>query len=130
MTGTIAKNLSSRGRTDTRFDSWPDSVRRVALALLLVGGVTIGGGPTGQLIEGWAQTAGPSSMANFLSGQVTANEGNDIQINNKNYPLQKGVTITDDEGKPRDLKDLVPGAEVKFHLKNGQIDQIVLVLPK
>lgn len=118
------------GNTQAGLVGMPGSLPRIALVLLVVGGTTISDLSMHGIMRGWAQTAVANFMANFLSGQVTANQGNDIQINNKNYPLQQGVTIIDDEGKPRDLKDLPPGAEVKFHLKNGQIDQIVLILPK
>lgn len=70
------------------------------------------------------------SSADFLSGQVTAKRGNQIQINHQDYLLDPRVTITDDEGSPKHVEDLEPGAWVKFHLKDTRIDRIVLMLPR
>ncbi len=79
-----------------------------------------------------AQTGQPAaSMSHFQSGLVTsAKSGTTLQINNTNYPLKPQVIIKDDEGRERDDRDLVPGVQVQYHLKEGQIDQIVIVLPK
>jgi hypothetical protein len=66
----------------------------------------------------------------FQSGQVTAKRGNEITINEKVYSLHPEVTIKDDEEKSRELKDIEPGAELLFHLTQGRIDQIVLLLPR
>ena len=106
---------------------------RAALALLMIGLVLMGGVPFGSVEAGWAQGAGPSSSAGsatFQSGQITANLATGLQMDHKHYPLDSIVTITDDEGRARELKDLVPGSRVQFHLKQGRIDKIVLILPK
>ncbi len=106
---------------------------RAALVLLMIGLVLLGGVPFGSVEAGWAQGAGPSSSAGsatFQSGQITANLATGLQMDHKHYPLDSIVTITDDEGRARELKDLVPGSRVQFHLKQGRIDKIVLILPK
>lgn len=77
-----------------------------------------------------AQTSSPQPRTGFQSGQVTGKQGSSIQINNRNYLLDKEVTVQDDEDRPRELKDIHEGAEVWFHLKRDRIDQLVLILPK
>ncbi len=106
---------------------------RAVLVLLTIGNVLLCGVPFGSVDAGWAQGAGSSSLAssaNFQSGQVTAKLPNGLQIDHKNYRLDTRVTITDDEGRTRELKDLVRGSLVQFHLKRGRVDKIILLLPR
>lgn len=77
-----------------------------------------------------AQTAGLESAGGYQSGQVTGKSGNSVQINKRDYPLAKDVAVKDDEGRPRELKDIKEGAEVLFHLRRDGIDQLIVVLPK
>lgn len=117
---------------DAVIGAWPGGVLNGMVALLVLGGLTIASVPIGGLHEGWAQTSGfPSAVvASFTPGQVTAVQGKTIQINGKNYDLKPDVVIQDEEGQPVEPAGIVPGAEVKFHLKEGQIDKMVLILPK
>ena len=103
---------------------------RVTVALLIIGGVPIGGITLVGVDEGLAQTSGSGSLADFKSGQVTDKHGNRLEIDKKDYVLQANVTVRDDEGKPRDLGEVTPGAMVQFHLKQVRIDQLVLILPR
>ena len=103
---------------------------RVTVALLIIGGVPIGGITLVGVDEALAQTSGSGSLADFKSGRVTDKKGNRLEIDKKDYVLQANVTVRDEEGKPRDLSEVMPGAFVQFHLKQGRIDQLVLLLPK
>jgi hypothetical protein len=103
---------------------------RTAVALAIIGGVPIGGITLDRVDESLAQSSGSASLADFKSGQVTEKKGNRLEIDKKDYVLQANVTVKDDEGRPRELSDVVPGTMVQFHLKQGRIDQLVLVLPK
>ena len=103
---------------------------RVTVALLIIGGVPIGGLTLVGVDEGLAQSSGSASLADFKSGQVTDKKGNRLEIDNKDYVLKSDVAVRDDEGKKRDLSEVVPGVMVQFHLKQGRIDQLVLVLPR
>ena len=103
---------------------------QIAVALVIMGGVPIGGLTLDGVDESLAQTSGSVSLADFKSGQVTDKRGNRLEIDKKDYVLKSDVTVRDDEGKKRDLSEVTPGAVVQFHLKQGHIDQLVLVLPK
>lgn len=134
MRAQSAQNQTRMGmdRADAAIRDWSSIILRGTLALLVGLGAAIGGIPIGGLHEGLAQTSGFSSqaVAGFTPGQVTAVQGKTVQINGKNYELKANVVIQDEEGKPMEPGEIVPGAEVKFHLKEGQIDQMVLILPK
>lgn len=106
---------------------------RAVLVLLTLGNVLLCGVPFGSVEAGWAQGAGsssPAGSATFQSGQITAKLATGLQIDNKHYSVDTRVTITDDEGRTRGLKDLVRGSRVQFHLKQGRVDKIMLLLPK
>ena len=69
-------------------------------------------------------------LATLEPGEVTANHGEELVINNVRYSVLSSATVTDDEGNPRNLKEFIPGIQVRFHLKKGSIDQLVLMLPR
>ena len=77
-----------------------------------------------------AQKPTPGSITSLPSGQVTAQRVDEIQISNRNYPLDPNVVVIDDAGSPSNLKDLKPGDLVRFHLRQGRVDRIILIIPK
>ena len=77
-----------------------------------------------------SQRGGPGAEGAYQSGVVTSLLGSRIEIDNTYYRLHKLVTVTDDEGTVLTLKDLGSGARVRFHLKGGQVDRIILMLPR
>jgi hypothetical protein len=70
------------------------------------------------------------STANLQAGVVNAVGSRDIRINGVDYPMDANVDVTDDEGRPREIKLLVPETDIKFQVKKGRVTQIVIVLPK
>jgi len=80
--------------------------------------------------QSMAQTSSQESQVGFQSGQVTGKSGSSIQINRRDYLLDKDVSVKDDEGRSRELKDIKEGADVLFHLRRDTIDQLIIVLPK
>lgn len=72
-----------------------------------------------------------ASLAMLQLGTVTTNqEGGDLFIDDKRYSVLPSAIVSDDEGQPRALKEFVRGTLVRFHLRNGTIDQLVLMLPR
>lgn len=110
-------------------NSWSRTVVLMGLSMALMV-IFSGSFPVPGSRIGLAQTSNPNAPVNFQSGQVTGKSETSVQISGKNYPLKKGVVIKDDEEKLRTDKELVPGTEVRFHLKQDEIDQIVIILPK
>ena len=72
----------------------------------------------------------PTSSANLQSGVVTSVGSGNLRIDGTDYPVASQVTVSDDEGHPRELKAVTPEAQVRFHVQHGRIDQLVIVLPK
>lgn len=120
----MAKRMELGVAHRSGMEDWLHSALWIILFLLVLGSVLI------VVNRGWAETLGVDSKLTYHSGQVTAKRGNIIQINNQDYTMRSDVVIQDDEGRPREEKDLKPGVEVNFHLKQGNIDQIVIRLPK
>ena len=78
----------------------------------------------------WAQTPDSSSNAGFQTGQVVSAGDKQMVIDHKSYAVGSEVKVTDDEGGSREYKQVGPDQIVMFHLKKGQIDQLIIVLPK
>ncbi len=91
-------------------------------------------GPIGAALahedNGRPPQAAPASSANLQSGVVTSVGSGNLRIDGTDYPVDAHVTVSDDEGHPRELKAVVPESQVRFHVQHGHIDQLVIVLPK
>jgi hypothetical protein len=70
-----------------------------------------------------------SQIEDFVMGEVTGKRENVIRIDSKEYSFFADVIVKDQNLTPMALKDVVPGAQVMFHLKQGRIDQIIILLP-
>lgn len=80
--------------------------------------------------DGKPPQAGAIPSATLLTGMVTSVNSGQIRVNDTNYPLDAAVSVSDDEGHPRDLKAVVPETQILYHVHRGHVDQIVVVLPK
>ena len=70
-----------------------------------------------------------SQIEDFVMGEVTGKRENVIRIDSKEYSFFADVIVKDQNLTPMAMKDVVPGAQVMFHLKQGRIDQIIILLP-
>ncbi len=70
-----------------------------------------------------------SQIEDFVMGEVTNKRENVIRIDSKEYSFFADVMVKDQNLTPRALTDVVPGTQVMFHLKQGRIDQIIILLP-
>ncbi len=86
----------------------------------------------------WMMSAPPSPaemfpaavLATFKSGMVTSIGSSSIQIDRVDYQLKQGVEIVDHKGQPMPLAEIVFDSAVRFHLKQGQIDMMVVTRPQ
>jgi hypothetical protein len=53
-----------------------------------------------------------------------------IEIDERSYELKVDATILDREGEPLELARILPTSLVKFHVKEGRIDKMVVTLPQ
>ena len=70
-----------------------------------------------------------NQLEGFVMGEVTDRRDNVIRIDSREYPFFADVIVKDQNLTPRALKDIVTGTQVMFHLKQGRIDQIIILLP-
>lgn len=70
-----------------------------------------------------------SELEDFVMGEVTEKRENVIRIDSKEYSFFADIIVKDQNLSPRMLKDVVAGTQVMFHLKQGRIDQIIILLP-
>ena len=70
-----------------------------------------------------------SRIQDFVMGEVTGKRENVIRIDTREYPFFADVIVKDQNLTPMAIKDVVPGIQVLFHLKQGRIDQIIILLP-
>lgn len=70
-----------------------------------------------------------TEIEDFVLGEVTDKRENVIRIDSKEYSFFADVIVKDQNLMPKTFKDVVPGTQVMFHLRQGRIDQIIILLP-
>jgi hypothetical protein len=61
---------------------------------------------------------------------VTDIRSTSIEIDGRMYSLKTGVVVVNEQGREIELGSVVPQSEVKFHVKEGQIDKLLVILPQ
>ena len=88
-------------------------------------------GVNGKIAVGLGQTVSAPVTVGYKSGQVTeVRPPSSIEIDERSYELKVDVLIVDREGEPLELARILPTSLVKFHLKEGKIDKMVITLPQ
>ncbi len=64
------------------------------------------------------------------SGRLTAKQEKSAEINGQDYAFHLKIVFADDQGRQREWKEFRRGDYVQYHLKQGQVDFLVLELPK
>jgi hypothetical protein len=77
-----------------------------------------------------SQTEVPPVTVGYKSGHVNEVRSTSIEIDERSYELKSDVVILDHEGNPLELDRILPTSLVKFHLKEGHVDKMVVTLPQ
>ena len=72
----------------------------------------------------------PMSTIGFQSGVIDDVQGSSVRIDGRSYVLKAAVLVVTHEGEPLQLERIIPTSRVKFHLKEGHIDKMVVTLPQ
>ena len=72
----------------------------------------------------------PFSTAGFQSGVVDEVQGSTVRIDGRSYVLKSAVVVVNHEGELLEIERIIPTSLVKFHLKEGHIDKMVVTLPQ
>ena len=84
-----------------------------------------------KVAAGLCQAVSSSMTVGYRSGQVTeVRPPSSIEIDGRSYELKVDVMILDREGEPLELTRILLTSLVKFHLKEGKIDKMVVTLPQ
>ncbi|MGC3973253.1 MAG: hypothetical protein QM771_02560 [Nitrospira sp.] len=70
------------------------------------------------------------STVGFQSGVIDELQGSAIRIDGRTYVLKSVVVVLTHEGEPLSLERIIPTSRVKFHLKEGHIDKMMVTLPQ
>ncbi len=81
---------------------------------------------------GFAQetTQLPFLTVGFQSGSIEDLHGSSIRIDGRTYTMKSDVIVVDHKGRPLELERIIPTSIAKFHLKEGHIDKMVVMLPQ
>lgn len=105
------------------------STKHARLRMIIVIFILLGA--NGKAAVGLCQTVSPPVIVGYKSGQVTeVRPPSSIEIDGRSYELKGDVMIVDREGEPLELGRILPTSLVKFHLKEGKINKMVVTLPQ
>ncbi|MCS6896590.1 MAG: hypothetical protein NZM29_01330 [Nitrospira sp.] len=105
----------------------------MAMGLAVIGMIGMVGWNMGGAPRVWAQSRAMVSAGLPHSGMVTDIRERMIEIDGRLYTFDPQVQVFDDEGNQVDLSAIVRNAEVRFRLKQddvNRIDRIVVYLPQ
>jgi len=63
-------------------------------------------------------------------GEITAVESSTLDVAGRLYGLHPKLTIVSDEGRPMEFEQLRPGLVIQYHVKEGLLDRIIVLLPR
>lgn len=101
----------------------------IAIAVLVASGALFS--TTERLVTAaWADEPSMAQLGNLPEGEITAVGATTLDVAGRYYGLHPKLTIVSDEGKPMELKQLRPGLIVQYHVKEGLLDRIVVLIPR
>ena len=105
------------------------------VVIVMLGLLTLGQTMPSVPSSSLAETAqGPEAMlfstVGFQSGVIDEVQGASIRIDGRSYVLKSAVVVVNHEGEPLEIERIIPTSLVKFHLKEGHIDKMVVTLPQ
>lgn len=77
-----------------------------------------------------AQPTETNAPARLVTGMITLVSGSRVEIDSQAYTLAPNASIKDEEENEKEITSIVPGAMAKARVRQGRIDQMILILPK
>ncbi|MEP6889633.1 MAG: hypothetical protein ABI955_02925 [Nitrospirota bacterium] len=104
---------------------------RLFIALAVVATVSSLVLMTGRLMPvAWADEPNIPQLGVLPEGEITAVGSSTLDVAGRFYGLHPKLTIVSDEGQPMELKQLRPGLVIQYHVKEGTLDRIIVLLPR
>jgi hypothetical protein len=98
----------------------------LALLALVLSGGTVFSAPVNDADPPQVQLPATGLKA----GRLTAKHDKSAEISGNDYAFHSKIEFADDRGRVREWKEFRRGDHVQYRLKQGQIDFLVLELPK
>ena len=104
---------------------------RAFIALAIVATVSGVVSTTGGLTPAaWADEPSVPQLGVLTEGEITAVGSSTLDVAGRLYGLHPKLTIVSDEGQPMEFKQLRPGLVIQYHVKEGALDRIIVLLPR
>ena len=104
---------------------------RLFIALAVFATVSGVASMTGGLMSSaWADEPSVPQLGVLPEGEVTAVGSSTLDVAGRFYGLHSKLTIVSDEGQPMEFKQLRPGLVIQYHVKEGLLDRIIVLLPR
>jgi hypothetical protein len=101
----------------------------IALAIVaMVSGVVSTTG--GLMTAAWADASSVPQLGMLPEGEITAVGSTILDVAGRLFSLDPKLTIVSDEGQPMEFKQLRPGLVIQYHVKEGALDRIIVLLPR
>ena len=101
------------------------------IALLIIVTVSALTSTTEELMPAaWADVSSVPQPGQLPEGEITAVGLTTLDVAGRFYGLHPKLTIVSDEGQPMELKQLRPGLIIQYHVKEGALDRIVVLIPR
>jgi hypothetical protein len=101
----------------------------IALAILVASGALFST-TEGLVTAAWADEPSMAQLGTLPEGEITAVGAMTLDVAGRYYGLHPKLTIVSDEGQPMEFKQLRPGLFIQYHVKEGALDQIIVLLPR
>lgn len=77
-----------------------------------------------------AQAPIPPQLGVFPEGEITAVGSSTLDVAGIMYALHPKLTIVSDKGEAMDFRQLRPGLVIQYHVKEGALDRIIVIMPR
>ena len=78
----------------------------------------------------WADEPSVPQLGVLPEGEITAVGSSTLDVAGRLYGLHPKLTIVSDEGQPMEFRQLRPGLVIQYHVKEGALDRIIVLLPR
>ena len=104
---------------------------RLFIALAIVATVSGVMATTEKLMSAaWADEPSVPQLGVLPEGEITAVGSSTLDVAGRFYGLHPKLTIVSEEGQPMELQQLRPGLIVRYHVKEGALDRIIVLTPR
>lgn len=101
----------------------------IALLIVVTGSILISAAD-GLMPTARAEAPSVPQLGTLPEGEITAVGSTTVDVAGRFYGLHPKLTIVSDEGQPMELKQLRPGLIIQYHVKEGALDRIVVLIPR